>query len=136
MRDTVVSAAMPAAKCRNCRRGSLSMVVPSQSKYVRAGYPYTACRHGLASANGPQRKPRLLHLLHAQCSPIAARPQKPARHRAGVLTALEDRSASNKRRFVAIDALHEAAAAGRHVVDQLGLVEPQAVEVDQVYVGA
>src|SRR4051812_27742366 len=38
---------------------------------------------------------------------------------AGVLAALEDRRAGDDRRFVALDALHEAAAAGRHVVDEL-----------------
>jgi hypothetical protein len=33
-------------------------------------------------------------------------------------------------------AVDEAATAGRHVVDQFGLVEPQAIEVDQIYIGA
>jgi len=53
-----------------------------------------------------------------------------------VLTALEDWDSGDKRGLVAIHALHEAAAAGRHVVDQFGLEEPQAIEVDQIDVGA
>jgi hypothetical protein len=55
-----------------------------------------------------------------------------AGHRAGVLAALENRSSGDESGLVTLDTLDEAATAGRHVVDQLGLVEPQAIEVDQV----
>src|SRR5712692_829445 len=57
-------------------------------------------------------------------------------HRPGMRAALEDRRPRDQRRLVAVDPLHEAAAAGGHVVDELGLVEPQALEIDQVHVGA
>src|SRR6266699_2786940 len=67
---------------------------------------------------------------------IAAGAHEPAGHRAGVLAVLEDRRAGDQRRLVALDALNEAPAVGRHVVNQFGLVQPQAVEVDQVDVGA
>ena len=53
-----------------------------------------------------------------------------------MLASLEDRNAGRNRRFIAVDALHETAAAGRHVVHELRLVQLQAVEVDEVDVGA
>ena len=43
-----------------------------------------------------------------------------------MLAALKNRHSSDQRRLVAVDALDEAAAAGRHVVDELGAVQPQA----------
>src|SRR5207245_2508172 len=55
---------------------------------------------------------------------------------AGVLVVLEDRAAGDEGRRVALGPLHQALAAGRQVVDDLGGMEPQAVEVDQVHVGA
>jgi hypothetical protein len=56
-------------------------------------------------------------------------------HRAGVLATLEDRNAGRKRCFVSIDTLYEAPAASGHVVDKLRLMQPQAVEVDDVHIG-
>ena len=55
-------------------------------------------------------------------------------HRAGVLTALEDGYAGRKRCFISIDTLYEAPAASGHVVDKLRLMQPQAVEVDDVHI--
>src|SRR5439155_16331146 len=75
-------------------------------------------------------------LCRVQRPPIAASAHEPARHRAGVLAALEDRNSGDEGGLVAVDTLHEAAPAGRHVVNQLRLVEPQPVKVDQVDVGA
>ena len=86
----------------------------------------------------PKRRPRFAPCLlrRVQPPPVAAGAHESAGHRAGVLAALEYRSTGDKSGLVALDTLHEAATAGRHVVDQLGLVEPQAIEIDQVYVGA
>ena len=53
-----------------------------------------------------------------------------------MFTALEDRLSGDERRDIAVDALHKAATAGRHVVNEFGHGEPQPVEVDQVDVGA
>ena len=79
------------------------------------------------------RAPDLYRVLRPS---IDASANKPAGHRAGVLAALKDRSPGDERGLIPVDTLHEAAAARRHVVDQLGLVEPQAIEVDQVHIGA
>ena len=64
------------------------------------------------------------------------RTHEPAGQRARVLAMLEGRRSSQQRGGVAVDPLHETAAAGGKVVDELRLVESQAVEVDQVDVGA
>ena len=53
-----------------------------------------------------------------------------------MLAALENRRAGDDCRLVAFYVLHETPAIGRHVMDDLGLVQPQPVEVDQVHVGA
>src|ERR1700676_4048307 len=82
------------------------------------------------------RVSRRVLLRRVQPPSIAAGAHESAGHRTGVLAALEYRSSGDERGLVALDTLHEAATAGRHVVDQLGLVEPQAIEVDQVYVRA
>src|SRR2546426_2049156 len=66
----------------------------------------------------------------------AAGAHETAGHGAGVLALLEDRRSGDERRLVAVDALHEAAAAGRHVVHEFRLVEPQAGKNDQGHVGA
>jgi len=50
------------------------------------------------------------------------RAHEPARQRAGVLTLFERRRARQEGGNVAVDALHEAAAAGRKIVDELRLV--------------
>src|ERR1700722_11728475 len=65
----------------------------------------------------------------------AAGADKATGHRPGVLAALEDRLSGDKRRDIAIDALHEPAAVRRHVVNEFRLGEPQPVEVDQIDVG-
>src|SRR5207245_6484532 len=62
--------------------------------------------------------------------------QEPAGQRAGVLAPLEGWRASQECGDVTVDPLHEAAPAGRKIIDELRLVEPQAVEVDQVDVSA
>src|SRR5438105_2970764 len=67
---------------------------------------------------------------------IAACSQEAPRHRAGMLASLEDGNACRNRRLISIGPLHETAAAGRHVVHELRLVQPQTVEVDDVHVGA
>lgn len=67
---------------------------------------------------------------------IAACSHEAPRHRAGMLASLEDGNACRKRCFISIDPLHETPAAGRHVVHELRLVQPQALEVDDVHVGA
>jgi len=66
----------------------------------------------------------------------AARSYEAPRHRAGMLTSLEDGNASRKRCFISIDSLHETPAASRHVVHELWLMQAQAVKVDDVHVGA
>src|SRR5262245_3283716 len=77
---------------------------------------------GLAqSAQSPLRMPRA---------------HEAAGHRAGMLAPLEGRRSGQERGDVAVDPLHEAAAAGRKIVDELRLVEAQALEIDQVHVGA
>jgi hypothetical protein len=48
----------------------------------------------------------------------------------------EDWGPGDESRAVAVDTLHEPAAAGRQVVHDLGLVQAQPVEVDDVDVGA
>jgi hypothetical protein len=53
-----------------------------------------------------------------------------------MLAALEDWNACCKRCFISIDTLHEASTASRHVVDQFRLMQPQTVEIDDIYVGA
>src|SRR5262249_58977257 len=53
-----------------------------------------------------------------------------------MLAPLEGRRSGQERGDVAIDPLHEAAAAGGQIVDELRLVEAQAVEIDQVHIGA
>jgi hypothetical protein len=57
-------------------------------------------------------------------------------HRAGVLTALENRDARRKRCLVSVDTLDEAPAGSGHVVDKLWLVQPKTVKVDDVHIGA
>src|SRR6516165_130327 len=61
---------------------------------------------------------------------------EPPRHRAGMLASLENGNACRKRRFISLDPLHETPAAGRHVVHELRLVQPQTVKIDDVHVGA
>ena len=53
-----------------------------------------------------------------------------------MFASLEDGNACRDRCLIAIDPLHEAPAAGRHVVHELRLVQLQPVEVDEVDVGA
>ena len=67
---------------------------------------------------------------------VAACSHEATRHRAGMLATLEDRNACRKRCFISLDALYEAPAAGRHVVHEFRLVQPQTVKVDDVHVGA
>ena len=67
---------------------------------------------------------------------IVASSYETPRHRAGVLTALEDRNAGCNRCFISIDTLYETPAASGHVVDKLRLVQPEAVKVDDVHIGA
>src|SRR5262245_56917558 len=49
---------------------------------------------------------------------------------------LEGRRSSQERGAVAVDPLHEPAPAGGKIVDELRLVKPQPLEIDQVDVGA
>ncbi len=58
------------------------------------------------------------------------------RQSAGVLALLENCGSRDKRGLVAVDPLHETTPAGRKIVHEFRLVEPQAIEVDQVHVGA
>jgi hypothetical protein len=53
-----------------------------------------------------------------------------------VLATLENRNPSRERCFISVDTLYEASAAGRHVVDELRLVEAQTVEIDYIHIGA
>ena len=55
---------------------------------------------------------------------------------AGVLAVFEDRRAGDQGRAIAVDPLHQTAAAGRQIVHDLGLMQAQPVEIDQVDVGA
>ena len=66
----------------------------------------------------------------------AAVADEPAGQGASVLAALEDLRAGDEGSLVAVDLLHEAAAFGRHVVHQFGLLHLQAVVIDQIDVGA
>src|SRR5262249_43996540 len=59
-----------------------------------------------------------------------------AGHRAGMVAPLEGRRPGQERGDVAFDPLHEAAAAGGKIVDELRLVEAQALEIDQGHAGA
>src|SRR4029077_2010666 len=59
-----------------------------------------------------------------------------AGHGAGMLAALVDRRAGDDGRLVAVDFLHEAAAVGRHVVNEFRLLHLQAPVVDQIDIGA
>jgi hypothetical protein len=67
---------------------------------------------------------------------IAACSYETLRHRAGVLTALEDGYPGRKRCLISIDTLYEPPATSRHVVDKLRLVQPQTVKVDDVHISA
>ena len=67
---------------------------------------------------------------------VVACPYEAPGHRAGMLATLEDRNACRERCFISVDPLHEAPAAGRHVVDELRLMQPKTVEVDHIHVGA
>jgi hypothetical protein len=49
-----------------------------------------------------------------------------------VLAALEDGGAGDQGRLITFGSLYEALAAGGEVVDDLGRVQAQAVEIDQV----
>ena len=53
-----------------------------------------------------------------------------------MFAALEDLLAGNEGCFIAPNALHKAAAAGRHVVHELGLLHLQPVEIDQIDIRA
>src|SRR6202022_312720 len=66
--------------------------------------------------------------------PTAA--HEPSGFGTGVLAALEDGGAGDPGRLVAFGSLYEALTAGGEVVDDLGRVQAQAVEIDQVDVGA
>src|SRR5580658_6921579 len=70
------------------------------------------------------------------CGISAARAHEAARPGTGLFAILEDRGPGDEGRAVAVDPLHEAAAAGRQIVDDLGLVEAQPVKIDNVEVGA
>jgi hypothetical protein len=61
--------------------------------------------------------------------------QMTGRH-ASVLAILEDLRSSDEGGLIAIDTLHEATTAGGKIVHEFRLVESQAIEVDQVHVGA
>src|SRR5215471_2368097 len=78
------------------------------------------------------RRQRGRPLCRARRPPIAAGTYESTGQCAGVLAALEDRRSGDECGLVAVDMLHEAATASWQVVDQFGLVEPQAIEVDQV----
>ncbi len=67
---------------------------------------------------------------------LAARSHQAAGAGACIFTVLEDRGSGNERRAIAVDALNEAATTGGQVMDDLGLVQAQPVEVDDVDVGA
>jgi hypothetical protein len=60
--------------------------------------------------------------------PTAA--HEPSGFGTGVLAALEDGGAGDQGRLVAFGSLYEALAAGGEVVDDLGRVQAQAVEID------
>ena len=68
-------------------------------------------------------------------STMRSRSRTAAGRTAGGLPVLEGDFAGNDRGSVAVDVLHQAAAAGREVEDHLGRVQGQRVEVDQVEVG-
>src|SRR2546428_11530934 len=53
-----------------------------------------------------------------------------------MLAPLEGRRPGQERGDVAVDPLHEAAAAGRKIVDEFRLIEAQTLEIDQVDMGA
>ena len=53
-----------------------------------------------------------------------------------MLAAFEDGGAGDQGRLVAFGSLYEALAIGGEVVDDLGRVQAQVVEIDQVDVGA
>src|ERR1700747_631281 len=74
-------------------------------------------------------------LLGRQHRAFAPGANKPARHGAGMLAALEDRVSGAHGVFLARDALHEAPAASRHVVDEFGFAHFEIVEVDHINVG-
>ena len=63
-------------------------------------------------------------------SPLRSGAYEAAGHGAGVFTLLEDWLSGNERGDITFDALYEAAATGRHVVNEFGHGEPQPVEVD------
>jgi hypothetical protein len=67
---------------------------------------------------------------------LPAAAHEPSGFGTGVLAALEDGGAGDQGRLVAFGSLYEALAAGGEVVDDLGRVQAQAVEIDQVDVGA
>src|ERR1700676_963630 len=99
---------------------------------VGAKLPRSRCaRHGAIAPDMAGRVSRRVLLRRVQPPSIAAGAHESAGHRTGVLAALEYRSSGDERGLVALDTLHEAATAGRHVVDQLGLVEPKEITADQ-----
>ena len=63
--------------------------------------------------------------------PTAA--HEPSGFGTGVLAALEDGGAGDQGRLIAFGSLYEALAAGGEVVDDLGRVQAQAVEIDQAW---
>src|SRR5438128_468687 len=67
---------------------------------------------------------------------LPAAAHEPSGTGTGVLAALEDGGAGDQRRLIAFGSLYQALAAGGEVVDDLGRVQAQAVEIDQVDVGA
>ena len=68
------------------------------------------------------------------CGALAA--AQATRAGASIFAVLEDRGPGDESRAVAVDTLHEPTATSRQVVHDLGLVQAQPVEIDDVDVGA
>src|SRR6516165_6710580 len=80
--------------------------------------------------------PRDCRSRRRACHAVAAGAHEPAGQRAGCFAALENRLTRDQRHLIAVDALHEPAAACRHVVHELGLVQPQLAVIDDIHIRA
>src|ERR1700744_6260269 len=95
-----------------------------------------ACRYSCQDRPPPLNSRWKCPQILCSTMTIVACSYEAPRHRAGMLASLEDGNARRKRCLVSIGPLHETPAASRHVVHELGLMQPQTVKVDDIHVGA
>src|SRR5262249_60693247 len=99
----------PKERERPSRLYGLHSSLPAALRIPSTPFAPTPLLSRCRGSDGPQ--------ILRRTTTIVACPYQTPSHRSGMLAALEYRNARRKRCFVAIDTLHEAPAASRHVVD-------------------